>query len=195
MAVTAFDQKFGGQLGGLHIVRPHHVHPIETAGARHADQRHALLGRLFLQPSRRADAARQHDAVDTLRQQRVKRPLQALAVAPALRQKQQLVVRLQRFAQPGGHFGIEGFANVAQNKANHSGFAAAQRRRLAITHITQLLYRLIDLLGGGRRNAPFAAQHQGNRGDRHARLLRHIGDGDFFDAHSLCEPVPGQPAP
>ena len=177
--MAALDQKFGGQLGGLHVVRPHHVHAIKAAGARHADQRYALLGRLFLQARRRANTARQHDAVDALRQQRVKRPLQALAVAPALRQKQQLVVRLQRFAQPGGHFGIEGFADVAQNKANHPGLPAAQRRRLAIAYIAQLLYRLIDLLDGGRRNAPLAAQHQGNRGDRHARLLRHIGDGDF----------------
>jgi hypothetical protein len=62
---------------------------------------------------------------------------------------------------------------------------AAQRRRLTVTHKTQLLNRLVNPLTGRRRDAPFSAQHQRNGADGNARRQRDIVDGDFF-ATAMC---------
>ena len=102
--------------------------------------------------------------------------LQPLRTVAALGQKQQIALLLQHLAHPGGHLGIEGVGDVAQDQPHQIGLLAAQVGGGAVGHVVELFYRLLHPLGGGWGDAPLAVEHHGDGGDRHSRPLGDIGD-------------------
>ncbi|CSS52358.1 bifunctional PTS system maltose and glucose-specific transporter subunits IICB [Shigella sonnei] len=67
---------------------------------------------------------------------------------------------------------------------------AAQRRRLAIAHKSQLFNGGVNAFSCGGRDSPFATKHQRNGTYRHARSQRNIMNGYFFGGSHADDLLP-----
>ncbi len=186
--VAVLQQVAGDDGGAAAVVGNHRIRAHRRIAAAHDHARTLLLEAQGLAPElaqigRILDgAASQDQRVDPLAAQHLYILKLVLGVAERVAQDYQPAVRGGHLLDAGHDLREIGVGDVVQDHPHHTGRSAAQRLRMRVANVAQVVDDLLDLEPCDLRHRIAAVEHAGNGGGGDTGVAGHVADGDVGSA-------------